>query len=521
MARRGRPSRKQRELQALAANLADQQWRIRHLYRIVNKSGRQELFAPNAAQTQFLTSMVQRGAGSAGNGDAHDSGHTVDVILKARQLGFTTLACILALDECVFWDDQTALIIAHRREDAEKIFSGKIIYAWTNLPNEIREIRKTTHQTQSMLQWAHGSRLYVSTSGRSGSFSRVHISEFGLLCTRYPDKAREVVTGTLPAAGKNPVTIESTADGQAGYFFEFCQMARRGERFNFHFFPWWGDPAYIRRPDYVTVTEAHRLYFERLQKEHGIVLSAEQKAWYVAEEAILGGDMARENPSYPDEAFEQAIEGAFFAQQLAHSDRHGLIGHYPFDPRYPVSTFWDLGRNDLNVIWLHQYVDNRSRMIGYYECSGEHISHYAHWLEEWRKEREARWERHYWPHDGAREDQFLEHGRLGEAEKYGLDPDIVQRPATKIEAIDAARAIFASVDFDEAGCAAGIKRLRMYRKEFDEKREVWKDRPRHDENSHAADAFMTFACGFEPPSHDADAMVQERLARRRRRPGWA
>jgi hypothetical protein len=30
---------------------------------------------------------------------------------------------------------------------------------------------------------------------------------------------------------------------------------------------------------------------------------------------------------------------------------------------------------------------------------------------------------------------------------------------------------------------------------------VWKDRPRHDEASHGADAFLTFACsGYTPPS---------------------
>ena len=46
----------------------------------------------------------------------------------------------------------------------------------------------------------------------------------------------------------------------------------------------------------------------------------------------------------------------------------------------------------------------------------------------------------------------------------------------------------------------GLRRLRAYRKEWDESRGVWKDRPRHDEASHGADAFLTFACsGYKPP----------------------
>ena len=45
------------------------------------------------------------------------------------------------------------------------------------------------------------------------------------------------------------------------------------------------------------------------------------------------------------------------------------------------------------------------------------------------------------------------------------------------------------------------ERLRAYRKEWDESRGVWKDRPRHDDASHGADAFLTFACSnYQPPS---------------------
>ena len=66
--------------------------------------------------------------------------------------------------------------------------------------------------------------------------------------------------------------------------------------------------------------------------------------------------------------------------------------------------------------------------------------------------------------------------------------------------IEAARSIFAQCQFDEAACELGLKRLRHYRKEWDEERGVWKDRPRHDDASHGADAFLTFAsAGFTPP----------------------
>jgi hypothetical protein len=57
------------------------------------------------------------------------------------------------------------------------------------------------------------------------------------------------------------------------------------------------------------------------------------------------------------------------------------------------------------------------------------------------------------------------------------------------QAIAAARAAFARCQFDEGACELGLWRLRAYRKEWG----VWKDRPRHDDASHGADAFLTFA----------------------------
>ena len=56
------------------------------------------------------------------------------------------------------------------------------------------------------------------------------------------------------------------------------------------------------------------------------------------------------------------------------------------------------------------------------------------------------------------------------------------------------------------------RRLRAYRKERDESRGVWKDRPRHDDASHGVDAFLTFACSnYTPPSA---------LPARKRNFGW-
>ena len=91
----------------------------------------------------------------------------------------------------------------------------------------------------------------------------------------------------------------------------------------------------------------------------------------------------------------------------------------------------------------------------------------------------------------------------------GFHPTVIERPRNKLAA---ARAALARCQFDEEDCGLGLRRLRAYRKEWDETRGVWKDRPRHDEASHGADAFLTFACsGYKPPSS---------LPTRKRSFGW-
>ena len=119
---------------------------------------------------------------------------------------------------------------------------------------------------------------------------------------------------------------------------------------------------------------------------------------------------------------------------------------------------------------------------------------------------------HVIPHDGDRESLWLEGGTKGVMSGLGFHPTIVERPHNKGEAIVAARAALARCQFDEGACELGLRRLRAYRKEWDESRGVWKDRPRHDDASHGADAFLTFACStYTPPST---------LPTRKRNFGW-
>jgi hypothetical protein len=51
--------------------------------------------------------------------------------------------------------------------------------------------------------------------------------------------------------------------------------------------------------------------------------------------------------------------------------------------------------------------------------------------------------------------------------------------------------------FDKVKCKDGIEALRMYRREYDEKRQEFKPHPLHDWTSHYADALRYFAVGHK------------------------
>ena len=475
--------------------LDDPIWRVSNLYTIINKKGIAEPFVPNEAQTKFLHEL-----------------HALNIILKARQLGFTTLCCLIYLDACIFNATTRAGVIAHRLDDAKVIFRDKVKFPYDNFISEFPSMGAEVHTTQDSadtITFRNGSSIRVSTSMRSGTLNFLHISEFGKICSQFPEKAREIITGALNTIESGQfAVIESTAEGQEGKFYEMVQQARARHDedltpmdWKFHFYPWFEDRNYVLNVGLPPIPDEDNEYFDKLEHNLGIAISREQRAWYVKKAETQGGDMRREYPATPDEAFEQALEGAYWAKELLIAEKQRRIGGFPFVPNAPVNSFWDLGRNDDTVIWLHQYIEGFHRFVGYYENSGEYISHYVAWLREWARDRNAVFGDHYLPHDGDRASIWLPEGTLKVMSDLGFHPQIVKRPQVLVEAVNLARGKFTQCVFDKTACDRGISRLKAYRKEWDDIRGVWKDRPLHDDASHAASAFMTFtSSNYTPPA---------------------
>lgn len=476
--------------------LRDPDWRLRHLYWIMDKAGRHTLFVPNEAQQAMLRDLWWR-----------------NIILKARQRGFSTLIQLMMLDTCLFNGNTRAAVIANDQEAAGVIFRDKIRYAYDHLPQIVREMNPLTTDSKTELMLANNSNLRVATSVRSGTLQFLHVSEFGKICRAYPLKAKEIMTGSLPAVDQGGmVFIESTAEGREGPFFDMCTLAQADQQagkklskldMRFHFYSWWDADEYEMDPAGVIISPADHQYFERLEVKIGRPISNAKRAWYVTKRRTDFGDdkqmMKQEYPSTPEEAFEQSTEGTYYVDQLTAARREGRITVVPYDPRVPVNTFWDIGNDDDTPIWFHQRVGLRDHWIDYLEGSGEPPSYYVSEIQK----RGYVLGKHYLPHDGAhRKTQATTLQTYADMlEDLGLrDIEIVDRIDDVTRGIQMVRQAFHNYWFDETKCKDGLKHIELYRKEWNERLGVWSDRPRHDAHSHAADAIRQHAQGYQPPT---------------------
>lgn len=472
-------------------DLVRQRWpdkltRLREgFYSIQDESGTRIPFRLRPIQEEFLQNQ-----------------HGFDLVLKARQLGFTTTIQLDFLDDCLFIPNTAAGVIAHNREDAEAFFHNKIRFAYDNLPAEFKELVPATQDSTRSMRFGNGSSIRVGTSLRSGTFQRLHVSEYGKLCAKFPEKAREVKSGALNTVHVGQkIRIESTAEGQSGHFYELCKKAQDAELqgkelspldFKFHFYPWYQDAKYnLDFPVPETAEETE--YFTKLEAE-GVKLTPTQRAWYVKKAEQQDEDMKREFPSTPKEAFEASVEGAYFAKQMEKAREQGRICRLPVLDA-PVYTTWDLGLNDSTAIIFWQDVGLERRAIDYYENNGESWGHYAGIL----LSKGYSYSRHYMPHDAAHRQQDVDkvQSRIDKAREAGINPsEVVPRIMQEKDGIDASRAFFPNAYIDETRCARLIECLDNYRKEWDDKLGVFKDRARHDEFSHGYKAFET--CAVRP-----------------------
>ena len=196
--------------------------------------------------------------------------------------------------------------------------------------------------------------------------------------------------------------------------------------------------------------------------------------------------------------FESAILGAYYGKEMRQLTDLGRVTKVEHDPMFRVNTSWDLGYSDDTSIWWWQVVHGEIRFLDYHGSNGQPVSFYTGLIQAKQAEFGYEYGIHYLPHDARA--KTLASGGKSIIEQFSVK---IPLESMKIvpnlslqDGIQATRMALMKSWFDAERCNDGIESLRQYQREFDDDRKVFRDKPRHDWTSHAADAFRMAAVAY-------------------------
>ena len=238
------------------------------------------------------------------------------IVLKARQLGFSTFieALIFYFTACQF--AVNSLVVAHQSDSSNAIYSmAKLFYDM--LPVQVKPMIK--YNNAKTIEFDNPERDPVvyeknpglkslirvgsaesSGLGRGMTFRYVHLSEYAF----WKKDKKEILTGILQAVPNLPGTmvfIESTANGFE-HFQELWADAVAGKNaFTPVFFAWHDNPLYSMPYTGFTLDEEE----EKLKAQFNLTNDQlEWRRWCIKANCSNDVDQFRqEYPSYPEEAF--------------------------------------------------------------------------------------------------------------------------------------------------------------------------------------------------------------------------
>jgi hypothetical protein len=144
-------------------------------------------------------------------------------ILKARQLGFSTLLGIVCLDQLCWRVGRQVSLVDKTQEDARQKLKNIVALAYDSLHAELKtrflvdranagEFGVRFYEYDS----AQTSTMYAATHARGGSNSLLWISEWGYIQATDLRRSEEILTGAIPSAKNGTIVVETTWRGARG-----------------------------------------------------------------------------------------------------------------------------------------------------------------------------------------------------------------------------------------------------------------------------------------------------------------
>ena len=194
-------------------------------------------------------------------------------------------------------------------------------------------------------------------------------------------------------------------------------------------------------------------------------------------------------------SFDAAVPGAYYAKQIGDAYEQGRIGAHKLDPEFPVNLVADLGFTDSCSWWGWQETRDGYRVVDFYEADNQPIQHYIDWVKS--RPYKVNPDGLFLPHDARAKSLQTGKSIIEQFLAAGMRPRLVPEMSLQ-DGIEAARLVLPRCWFDEEATYDGVDHLRAYMREWDEKTQTYRNRPKHDQHSHASDAFRYLALAARP-----------------------
>lgn len=191
-------------------------------------------------------------------------------------------------------------------------------------------------------------------------------------------------------------------------------------------------------------------------------------------------------------SFHAAVEGSYYGKLMNELEEKNRLVEITRDDLCQTFTAWDLGMGDSTAIWVAQITGQEVRILDYVENHGQGLDWYVNWI------RDNGWTNatHKLPHDVSVRELGTGKSRLEMLQGAGLSVDVLPRLSVD-DGIQSVRRLLPRCWFNMPRVRQGVDCLRNYRREFDEKRNVFYEKPLHDWASHGSDAFRYLAIGLD------------------------
>jgi hypothetical protein len=306
-----------------------------HFLYILDKQKKLHLFHYNAAQKDFMKNRTGR-----------------DLILKARQIGFSTMVQGEIFRRAVT-ETTTAIVMSHDDATTQKLRRiQERFYNHCKLPGDIQPARKYSNAT--LVSYPEfDSTVTIATAGskdvgRGDTYSMFHGSEVA-----FWSDAESIMAGALQ--GGNPdVILESTPNGASGWFYDRCMEAMSGSKvWKLHFYPWFWDPTYR-----IKLEEGEILDFddEELYLIEKYLLTPEQIKWRRTKKRELKRLFIQEYPEDFESCF--LVSGDSYFGNVSNSFNAPLNAKY--NPLHKYAAGLDWGKeNDFTDLFIIDCTDRK------------------------------------------------------------------------------------------------------------------------------------------------------------------